>query len=224
MQNNLTEIVIENNQYPQRTKIVKLPLTKHSQSQILIPSPPKDLSKENLSKEDLPKEELPKEDLPKEELQKKAINEMPLLILDCSMTLEDIFINLRLISKIEIGDKLVHNNKYINIDTSLVPSISRWYKNMNRNNNIAFINNILNNAKKYNNNLVGENTDDSVLSLFRLTNELKTATNGLINLKQTYTSDKLVQSELDVIIENIRLIVDSNSKNIKFLNKYNEIK
>ena len=208
MQNNLTEIVIENNQSPQRTKIVKLPLTRHSQSQILIPSPPKDL----------PKEDLPKEDLPKES------QEMPLLILDCSMTLEDVFINLRLISKVEIGDKLVHNNKYVNIDTSLVPSISRWYKNMNRNNNIAFINNILNNAKKYNNNLVGENTDDSVLSLFRLTNELKTATNGLINLKQTYTSDKLVQSELDVIIENIRLIVDSNSKNIKFLNKYNEIK
>ena len=52
--------------------------------------------------------------------------------------------------------------------------------------------------------------------LFRLTNDLKNSLNGLNNLKQTYSYDKLIQSEIDVMIDNIRSRLDFNSKNLHF--------
>ncbi len=129
-----------------------------------------------------------------------------------TFTLEEIFINLTLISKIEIGNKLFHTDKYVNIDNSYFQSIYRWYNNIDRNSSIKFINFILNESFIFNSRLLDENTPDSNLLLFRLTTGLKNAINGLTNLKQTYTCDKLIQSELDVMIDNIRSKIDANSK------------
>lgn len=126
------------------------------------------------------------------------------------LSLEDIFVNLRLISKIEIGNKLIHDDKHVNIDTSYFQSISRWYSGMNRKSNLEFINIVLNTAFKYN------DEEKSPQVKFRLTSDLKNAIQGLTNLKLTYSYDKLIQSEIDVIIENIRLKIDSNSNTIKF--------
>jgi hypothetical protein len=44
--------------------------------------------------------------------------------------------------------------------------------------------------------------------LFRLTNDLKNSISGLTKLKQTYCDDKLVQAEIDVIIEDIRAKIE----------------
>jgi hypothetical protein len=132
-----------------------------------------------------------------------------------TMSLEDIFVNLRLISKIEIGDKLIQNDKHINIDTSLVQCVSRWLSGNNRADNINFINTILSKAFEYNDKLLNESTDDSAQLLLRLNNDLKNCINGLINLKQTYHFDKLIQSEIDVMIDNIRSKLDTTNKNLK---------
>jgi hypothetical protein len=126
------------------------------------------------------------------------------------LSLEDIFVNLRLISKIEIGNKLIHDDKHVNIDTSYFQSISRWYNGMNRKSNLEFINIVLNTAFKYN------DEEKSSQVKFRLTSDLKNAIQGLTNLKLTYSYDKLIQSEIDVMIENIRLKIDANSNIIKF--------
>jgi len=132
------------------------------------------------------------------------------------LTLDDIFINLTLISKIEVGNKLTHNKKYINIDNNYFSFIVRWFKNIDRNSSINFINYVLNQAFVYNIELLNKSDVDSYLLLFRLTSDLKNSINGLVNLKQTYFHDKLIHSELDVIIDNIRSKIDMNSKKLKF--------
>jgi hypothetical protein len=131
------------------------------------------------------------------------------------LTTDDIFVNLRLISKIEVGNKLIQIDKYVNIDTSYFQSITRWYKGANRNNTIKFMLFIFGKAFELNDNLLNDKTDDSIQNLLRLNNELKNSINGLVNMKQTYYSDKLIQSEIDVIMDDIQSRLDSNLNYIK---------
>jgi hypothetical protein len=131
---------------------------------------------------------------------------------------EDIFVNLTLIAKIEAGNKLIRNksDKFLNIDTSYFPSLTRWINGNNRTNIMAFINLVLHKAFELNDMIVKEKNDSDAQLLFRLTSDLKNSLNGLNNLKQTYSSDKLVQSEIDVMIDNIRSKLDNNSKILNF--------
>jgi hypothetical protein len=131
------------------------------------------------------------------------------------LTLEDIYVNLTLLSKIEVGDKLIKNGKNINIDTSIFPFITRWFYGHNRNDILLFISLILNKAFVINDELTNETKNTETQQLLRLTNDLKNAINGLGNLKQTYHYDKLAQAEIDVMIENIRTKVDLNLKNVR---------
>lgn len=128
---------------------------------------------------------------------------------------EDVFVNLTLIAKIEVGDKLVRNknDKHLNIDTSYIQFITRWFRGNNRNTSLKFINLVLSKAFEINDIMLKEK---NAQQLFRLTTDLKNSLNGLNNLKQTYSYDKLIQSEIDVMIDNIRSRLDFNSKNLHF--------
>lgn len=132
------------------------------------------------------------------------------------LTLNEIFINLTLISKIEAGNKLTFNDKFVNIDNSYFSFFYRWMNNVDRNNTIVFLNSILNQAYDYNNQLLSNLTYENNLLLFRLTTDLKNSINGLNNLKHTYNNDKLILSALDVTMDDIRSRIDANSKKIKF--------
>jgi hypothetical protein len=133
-----------------------------------------------------------------------------------NLSLEDIFVNLSLISKIESGDKIILNDKHINIDSSYFQFFTRWINGSGRNETIQFISMILNKAFEHNDRLIGESTDASAQLLFRLNSDLKNSINGLNNLKQTYSMDKLIQSEIDVFIDDIRSKLDLNSKHLNF--------
>ena len=126
------------------------------------------------------------------------------------MTLEEVFININLISKIEPNYKLFINNKFINIDTSYIQSISRWFFGNDRKNTIFFVNLVINKSFEYCDKLLTTKNIDTKL-LFRITSDIKNSINGLLNLKHTYSSDKLVQAEIDVIIENIRNKIEINT-------------
>jgi len=121
-----------------------------------------------------------------------------------------IFINLKLITKIESGNKICINNNFINIDTSYFKPLTRWYNDINRNDNLNFIKNIINNSFSLSEELIKTN-NTSLLN--RLNNEFKYIIPGLINYKQTYYADKLFQSEIDVLIENIKYKIEQNNIN-----------
>ena len=138
----------------------------------------------------------------------KSVNEM---------TLENVFININLISKIETYNKLYIYNNFINIDTSYVQSVTRWFYGNDRKSTLFFLNLVINKSFEYCDNLLSvENNDTKLVS--RLTTDIKNSINGLLNLKQTYYYDKLVQAEIDVIIENIKQKIESNIIKINKIN------
>jgi hypothetical protein len=114
--------------------------------------------------------------------------------MNVELSLDELYTNLSLISKIEVGDKLVLKNNYITIDKSYLGFFSRWINNVGRDETLKYIANLLNFSFTY-------LTDESEKS--RILNYLQLSLNGLNNLKQTYFNDKLVQAKIDVIIENI---------------------
>jgi hypothetical protein len=132
------------------------------------------------------------------------------------LSIEDIFINLKLISKIDVGDKLTFNNendnRFVNIESSYIPSIARWIHNVDRKKSVNFVSNIVAQSFRIN------DTTTDIQMLLRFTSEFKNVISGLMNLKQTYSDDKLIQSEIDVLIENIRTKIEQNSSKLK-LNK-----
>lgn len=130
-----------------------------------------------------------------------------------SMTPEEIFINLTVIANISSGDKLIIDDKFLNIDTSMFPSVTRWLKGVNRNNILEFITNVLKEAFEANTKWVAEKNGQM---LIRLMSDLKNALKGLNNLKQTYPNDKLVHSEIDVMMENIQTKLHNNSTILQF--------
>ncbi len=133
---------------------------------------------------------------------------------EISMTTpEEIFINLTVIANISSGDKLIIDEKFLNIDTSLFPSVTRWLKGVNRNNVLEFITHILQDAFDANDKWVAEKNGQM---LIRLMSDLKNSLKGLNNLKQTYPNDKLVHSEIDVMMENIQTKLHNNSNILQF--------
>ena len=138
-------------------------------------------------------------------------------------TLEDIFVNLTLISRIEVGNKLIRYDKYINIDTSYFQFLTRWFTNQNRSDGIKFTVFVLSNAFDYSDHLSKQKDDESRHNLLRLNTSLSNAMNGLSNLSQTYHYDKLTQSEIEVMINNIRTKLNIQSKHIQFVqdNRHN---
>jgi hypothetical protein len=146
----------------------------------------------------------------KPELQNLAIKEIEL-------TSDDIFVNLRLISKIDVGNKLIQTDKHVNIDTSYFQPITRWCKGANRNDTIKFMNLVFTKAYKLNDKLLEDKSEDSIQTLLRLNSDLKNSLTGLINLKHTYSTDKLIQSEIDVMMDDIQSRLDTNLKHINFI-------
>jgi len=112
------------------------------------------------------------------------------------LSLEDIYINLSVISKIEVNNKLIIDDIYITIDKTYFNFISRWFSNSSRDESIKYISYIINSSFIYLNHLT---------EVDRLNNHLQLCLNGLNNLKQTYISDKLMQAKIDVIIGNINI-------------------
>lgn len=128
------------------------------------------------------------------------------------LNLEDVFINLRLISKINQGEKLLQTDKHINIDTSYFQIVTRWFRGASRNETISFIQKVLAKSFEFSDKLIEDEIDESSQKLLRLNTDLKNCLEGLANLKVTYMYDKLIQSEIDVLIDNVRSRLDLNAK------------
>lgn len=127
--------------------------------------------------------------------------------------IEHVFINLNVLAKIQPGDKLiVSEDGLLNIDTSLFPMITRWWKGISRTDVLQTIGQVLTQAFALNEQWIAEKNANM---LFRLTSDLKNALLGLNHLQLTYPDDKLVESEIDVMMENIRTKLYSNYPNEK---------
>ena len=141
--------------------------------------------------------------------------------------LDNNILNLKIISKIQENDKLITNDELIKIDSpNFLQGISRWYNNNSRAITLKKLNEIIeisfkftdviinNEVIQYENNLYSLEDNNSELFqkfIVELTNSL----NGLNNLKNTYSNDILIASQIDLIINKINNRLEKMTKIFK---------
>lgn len=130
-----------------------------------------------------------------------------------NLNLETIILNLKIIAKIQIGNKLCINEKNIYIDNTYFQSIYRYIYDNSRYKTIDFleyldkelsikIENILNNSNNPELDLF-LNTRESIL--VNLNHNIQLSLVGLNNLKDTYDNDQFTKSKIEIIINSFEL-------------------
>jgi len=125
-----------------------------------------------------------------------------------NFSLDTIFTNLDNLSKINTGDKLTHDTKYITIDDSYVKSLSRMYYGVSRYTNLDFINKILIDSYKYLQYLKNKNDTNSGIAMVRLIAKLKNCVSGLAKLRQTYSTDDNFMKQIDQMIKELLTTIE----------------
>jgi hypothetical protein len=122
------------------------------------------------------------------------------------MNIEEIIINLKLLSQVEKGQKIITKDTYLNIETrTIVPEcIRRWNRQDSRHDTLRAINRVVNDALSL------------INSDVRIRLGLKECLMGITNLKDTYTQCHQTCARIDMILDKIKMntIEDKNSPTI----------
>ena len=116
------------------------------------------------------------------------------------MDIEEIVINLKILSQLDKNQKLTTRGSYINIEgPSLIPEfVRRWNRQENRAETIKKINTIINSAID----LMDTPTNDTTYNIKQYIIDSKL---GIQNLKETYSTCSQTCARLDVILDKINL-------------------
>ena len=127
------------------------------------------------------------------------------------MNYEDILVNLKVLEKIQIDEKLISRDQYLNIEySSVIPvGVRRWWRQDNRNEMIKKIRLIIHSAIQ----ILKENKPKQSIVILEdsmtenkketLNLYLKNSIIGIQNLKETYNHCTKTTAQLDVFIHNI---------------------
>ena len=124
-----------------------------------------------------------------------------------------ILINLKVISRIEKGDRLYANKQILELDKGkgLLTAFYRWFKEESREQTIYQIHYILENAIMYISNSIyhydfytNNKPAFDIQALNFMISELEMSIGGLTNLKKTYQDDATIVAKIDVEIDLIR--------------------
>lgn len=147
-----------------------------------------------------------------------------------AMTIDQILTNLKIISKIKKGEKIITtNNMIMEIDNRYFQWARRWWEQNSRISTVDFFNKILERAFQiiddtYNNkdkeNYYFNEENSRILQKFSL--ELNNSCQGLNNLKETYTDDETVKSQLDIMTEKINIRIEKIQKVLTIQGHYPE--
>ena len=113
------------------------------------------------------------------------------------MDVEEIIINLKILSQLDKNQKLITRGSYINIEgPSLIPEfIRRWNRQENRAETLKKINTIINFAIE----LIDKDNKYDVKQY------IIDSKNGIQNLKETYSTCSQTCARLDIILDKINL-------------------
>ena len=148
------------------------------------------------------------------------------------------FTNLKILSKIQVGDKLLYQDDLFYIDSwTYIQPIYRWYYNESRSSTLKYLNDFIqsvfnlieiiysNEMGTLENNYYIQvskpqifNEENSTL-LVNIINELQNAINGLNNIKQTYKQDIHFVSSIDILIEKIQVRIKKVQNSLSIKNK-----
>lgn len=124
------------------------------------------------------------------------------------INIDDIILNLKMISKIKQNDKMVVINGIISVDIRVLKPLRRWYTADNREDTINFISNIINNALKIATEK-NNSTNNNGYYNESIKNELLSAIQGLDHLSATYKIDNLMIAKIDILKEKINKACNS---------------
>ena len=135
------------------------------------------------------------------------------------MTTDQVLTNLKVISQIKKGEKIVTNNIILEIDNRYFQFARRWWSSSSRLSTLDFFNKVLDRCfeiidETYNNKTKEtyyfSEENSRVLQKFSL--ELTNTCTGLTNLKETYCNDVTTTSQLDIMLEKINARVGKIQK------------
>lgn len=161
----------------------------------------------------------------------KNINDITNITDIKDMTIDNIIINLKIIALIKKHEKLsVQDNSLIIDDHTnifYIQSITRWINDDNRQKTMEYIDKIIQKTfefmdKVYDDYKSQENPsnknkqniseeifeEDKESLLLRLSKEIINAAEGLKNLRQTYKNDSLVNSQIQLLLDKIKIKVE----------------
>ena len=134
------------------------------------------------------------------------------------LSFEDIQVNLRLISDLKEGEKLmIKDNRYIIVDDRYGGALRRYISDDSRVKSLDFISNVISEVQKYCNEALMniKNNNEKQNNLERLINIqslLESTLNGLSRLTETYSNDKLSRAKIETIKKTINTFRDKDLK------------
>lgn len=135
--------------------------------------------------------------------------------------LSDYILDLKVISKIQVSNKLSIKESHINIDDSYFQCINRYINNDSRESSIKYIEDINAGIDTEIEKILSENTEKSHLKdtpsnlLINISQNLTLAIQGIRNLIITYADDNFNKSKLEIIIDKFQLKITKISEYIQ---------
>ena len=125
------------------------------------------------------------------------------------MNIEEIIINLKVLEKVQIHEKLISRGQYLNIEyVSVVPlGIRRWWRQDNRNEMLKKINLTIKCAIETIKSINIEKNGPSNKNTLDVKPYLINAKKGLENLKETYVNCTTTCAQLDICIDSINVAI-----------------
>lgn len=117
--------------------------------------------------------------------------------------IDDVILNLKMISKIKQNDKMIVVNGIISVDVRVLQPVRRWYTSDNREDTIGFISNVINHALRIANE---KSNSNNVYDKDSIKNELLSTIQGLDHLSATYKIDNLMVAKIDLLKEKINKV------------------
>jgi hypothetical protein len=118
-------------------------------------------------------------------------------------TIDTLFINLKVFSKIQKNQKLIINDNILKVDDRFFQPIRRYFSNDDRVIVVEHIEKIYNDSFKYfnyaNNNYILP--------------EIKNSLKGLENIKYTYKDDTVMSSKIDLLLDKSNIYINRMNNN-----------
>ncbi|VBB17845.1 hypothetical protein YASMINEVIRUS_308 [Yasminevirus sp. GU-2018] len=134
------------------------------------------------------------------------------------LTEADVQINLRLLSDIKEGEKImIVEGRWMKVDQRYVQSVRRWWTEDSRDRTLSFIEHVITSAKEHCNTAVGkvlknEDKQDNMTKLLTLQSLLNGSLTGLGRMMTTYGEDKHNRATIETYVTMIRTFCDQDLK------------
>ena len=133
----------------------------------------------------------------------KIYNNKPHEEIDKLHSLDIIFTNLDFISNIKCGEKISFDDKYLLVENSWVPSLTRMIYGTNRASCLNFMWQTVKHGFKHYEKLTTSNNEFSEIMGAKLITKIKKCVEGLVKYRQSYADDDKIKQTVDLLIDKI---------------------